>query len=70
MSNLTIPRPPITLVPGTKETNTHYLCPCGAKAKDTSKERGRFLRRHPKLCAASRVVEREQNSPVAEGPTT
>lgn len=25
-------------------------CPCGASAKNTSKERGRFLRRHPALC--------------------
>ena len=25
-------------------------CECGASAKDTSKERGRFKRRHPKLC--------------------
>lgn len=26
-------------------------CPCGASAANTSKERGRFKRRHPALCA-------------------
>jgi hypothetical protein len=25
-------------------------CPCGAKAGDSSKERARFLRRHPAIC--------------------
>jgi hypothetical protein len=26
-------------------------CPCGAKARNTTKERGRFKRRHPSLCS-------------------
>ena len=27
-------------------TQKQLTCPCGATARDTSKERGRFLRRH------------------------
>lgn len=32
-----------------KATKPDLSCDCGAKAKNTSKERGRFLRRHPQL---------------------
>lgn len=29
-----------------------FICSCGARAKDNGTERGRFMRRHPKLCNA------------------
>ncbi len=34
-------------------------CECGATAKDTSKERGRFKRRHPKLCYARHKLTKQ-----------
>ena len=30
-----------------KQKQKRLVCVCGASARDTSKERGRFLRRHP-----------------------
>jgi|HubBroStandDraft_3_1064219.scaffolds.fasta_scaffold736302_1 hypothetical protein len=38
-------------------------CECGATARDTSKERNRFKRRHPRLCQKHKAFMRQ----LAEG---
>ena len=46
-------------------------CDCGASAKDTSKERGRFKRRHPKLCYARHKLTKQLAQAVRSvEPTT
>ena len=53
-------------------------CECGASARNTSTERNRFLRRHPKLCSERaafahqlaqgvRIVEDEERREEREG---
>ncbi len=45
-------------------------CECGASAKDTTKERGRFKRRHPKLCyekVAREIVAANTAKELSEG---
>lgn len=41
-------------------------CPCGASAKDTSKERGRFLRRHREGYCISGKITYAKNAPTSE----
>ena len=40
------------------DCETTLICRCGASCRDTSKERGRFMRRHPELCSGSGRPER------------
>lgn len=45
--------------------NNKLKCQCGASARDNSKERGRFNRRHPLLCG-SRESDKKFTKQLAE----
>ena len=42
-----------------KTIQPRLVCDCGAKARNTSRERNRFTRRHPKLCSEWRSFAKQ-----------
>jgi hypothetical protein len=47
---------PVRIVIHQMSMSNLLKCVCEAAAKDTSKERGRFKRRHPKLCLVPKLI--------------